>query len=271
MKKTKWMFVSLAVLFAAVVTSVTVIPAKAENVRYADAQIVSSYMYEQFTFGRKEVMDAVQTPNSVPLYKPQSNLPNSCGATAGTIAIGYYDKYYPNLIPDYDSYYAANGRYKVADKVKIPAIMNELYTSMRTNVDDVGVSHNDFMKGFKAYIASKGYTVSFTSIKNGNDVNYPMVKQALANKDLIILFAQAGDLYLPSTGANTETLNTITVTNPHIMIGYNYQQWNYFNDNGWFRSDIYLGVETGQPGIQTAFYRINTAAFLEYAYVMHIN
>ncbi|MDE6075060.1 MAG: hypothetical protein K2G26_01340, partial [Clostridia bacterium] len=72
--------------------------------------------------------DLYETINGVPQYTAQ--LSNSCGATAGATIVGFYDKYYEDLIPDYTSYYSATGKYRSPDKVYIPALMDELYTLM---------------------------------------------------------------------------------------------------------------------------------------------
>lgn len=97
------------------------------------------------------------TTNSVPLYEPSGALTNSCGATGGAIVVGFYDKYYENLIPNYTSYYTATGKYKnSSSNTYVSTLMSDLYTLMRTNVDDVGVSESDCRNGLKSMLKTKG-------------------------------------------------------------------------------------------------------------------
>lgn len=65
---------------------------------------------EKVTYTNKEEIE-IETYMGVPLYTQISDLPNSCGATGGAIMVGFYDRYYEDLIPDYVPYYS-NGNYK---------------------------------------------------------------------------------------------------------------------------------------------------------------
>lgn len=94
--------------------------------RYYDEYPISTYAVDTETINySKRTYEPVTTTNNAPDYYANTDLSNSCGPTAGGIVVGFYDKYYENLIPNYTAYYTANGRYKVKDKVYVPAVMQE--------------------------------------------------------------------------------------------------------------------------------------------------
>ena len=73
----------------------------------------------------------IETPNRVPQYY-SNTLTNACGPIGGGIVVGYYDKYFQNLIPNYTNYYTATGKYRPQDSTYIPAMLQEMYTARKT-------------------------------------------------------------------------------------------------------------------------------------------
>ena len=96
----------------------------------------------------------IQTPNRVPLYYSHT-LENACGPIGGGIIVGYYDKYFQNLIPNYTNYYTATGKYRLQDSTYVPAMIQALYTEMQTNVVAPGVSESECLDGLQSYVEGK--------------------------------------------------------------------------------------------------------------------
>lgn len=238
------------------------------NTRYADQPFLSTYANETLSYSKREIVEQNTTDGKAPQYTQVSGLTNACGAVAGAQIVAFYDKYYPEMIPDWASYYSASGRYLPADSTYVPAVMRELYTLMRTNVDDVGVSEDDFKNGLKSYVNSKGYGISYQSVMSGDNVNYTACKTAVNNNKIIVLFTQAGNIYTLYYGTGYDTVSTTYIAGAHIMIAYGYIQIRYYNANGVFRTDTYLEVATGKSSPKTAFYKIDTC--LDAAYVVNI-
>lgn len=223
--------------------------------RYADAPIFSKYASETISYTDKNFGLKNTTNNEAPKYKPISGLTNSCGAVAGSIIVGFYDKYYSNLIANWDSFFP-NGKYRGQDAVYVPSLMNELYALMRTNVDDVGVSQSDFLNGLQKYIDDRGHTIAYHSIATKSVLNYVACRETIDSNNLVVIFSRPGDVYTIGINAGYDEVTAINISDYHIMVAYGYQEINYYNANGLFRTDVYLNVMTGRPGVTNALYKV---------------
>ena len=239
-----------------------------EQIRYADAPFISTYATETINFTSRVIAEENYTPNNCPIYRQINGLTNSCGAVAGTMIVSYYDKYFNNLIPGWDSYYS-NGSYRLQDTVYVPKVMNELYTLMRTNVDDEGVSESDFVNGLKQYINNQGYNVQLQNLVSGNSFNYNGFKNAIDNGKVIALLTRPGDIYDLKYYSTYDMTETTTIAEPHIMVGYGYIQIKYYNASGLFRTDTYLRVAVGKTA-NAAYYKVNDQT-LTGAYIVSIS
>ena len=198
-----------------------------------------------------------------------SDLENACGAVAGAEIVAFYDRYFPDLIPDWTPYYMSNNNYRMQDSVVIPAIIRELYTLMRTNVDDVGVSKSDFISGLNSYITGKGHQISYQSVKGISGINYQQCKNAIDSNKVILLFVSPTTVYTLTEANNYDILQPKKIAGAHIMLAYGYLQMQYYNNSGLFRTDTYLCVSTGRDEFPMAFYRVD-AKTTNYAYVINI-
>lgn len=237
--------------------------------RYADAAIVATRSLEQIYYTTKSV-DENYTPYSCPMYARISGLENSCGAVAGAIIVGYYDKYYPNMIEGWDSYYA-NGRYRLQNSTYVNPLINELYTLMRTNVDDVGVSEEDFVNGLEEYVEGQGYNITMQDLVSGSSIDYSACKTAINNNKVIALLSDPGNIYDIGSFDSYDGVSSYNVTSGHIMVACGYREISYYNASGtMFRNDKYLYISTGMNTLSWAWYKINPHN-LNAAYVVSIS
>lgn len=209
-----------------------------------------------------------QTVNGVPKYNQVSDLPNSCGAIAGSIVVGFYDKYYEELIPDFKTY-VGSGTYRGRDSVYIPKLMRELYTLMRTNVDDVGVSETDCLNGLKSYVNSKGRSLTYTNVRQGGRINETAYTNAMQNNHPVLLFCSKMDLYSFSLGDTQDIVSCTTYSDGHVAVGYGIITINYYNGNSIFRTDKYINVATG-IGTMTGYLKIESTDWCNGAYEVTI-
>lgn len=259
MKRVKKFVVCIAVCFGLLLFGAwtpTVYAASDTEPRYADAPMFSTYASETVAYTNKVVTSRNTTVNETPKYYSVGTLTNACGAVAGSILVGFYDKYYPNLIPNWDSYFP-NGKYRGQDAVYVPAAMNTLYTLMRTNVDDVGVSRDDFLNGLQTYMRNQGHSITYRSVATTSSLNYAACKEAIDSNNPIVIFSRPGDLYTIGLNDGYDSITPLNISSYHIMVAYGYQEINYYNANGIFRSDTYLYVMTGRLGVTNALYRIS--------------
>lgn len=238
--------------------------------RYADAPILSTYASETVNFSSR-TLDSNYTPGGFPFFTQASGMANACGAVAGAGIISYYDKYYPDLIPNWNSYYPASGTYRIQDSTHIDPMMWDLYNLMNTNVTEDGVTEQDFLSGLNTYINNCGYSVNMQNVISGSNFDYSTCKNAIDNNKVVALLANAGNIYSISESDSYDVISSTNISGPHIMVAYGYNDIKYYNSNGdLIRNDIYLVTATGLNAPKTAFYKINPHN-LNAAYIVNIS
>lgn len=239
-----------------------------EAARYADVNTFAPYAVETIYYTNR-IPDHKYTDGTAPKFVAVNGMENACGAVAGAEIVAFYDKYYPNLIPGYESYIAANGKYKPANSTYIYPMMQELYVLMDTNVQAEGVNADEFRNGLAEYVNGKGYGISYTDLVSGSSFNYDAYKSAINSNKVVALLSRPTSVYLFGTYGNYDEINSIILDGNHIMLAYGYYQINYYNASGLFRTDTYLEVSTGlSMGVR--YYKINPHD-LDAAYVININ
>ena len=268
MKKTKFFLIILALLvFVSMFGAWT--NANDVEIRYADAPLLSTYASEVINYTRRDLVGPVNTTGKCPFFYPVSGLTNACGAVAGAELVAFYDRYFTDLIPDWTPYYTSNNNYRKQDTSVIPAIMRDLYTLMRTNVDDVGVSETDFLNGLRSYFNSKGRQVSYQSVMSGKTLNYEQCKTAVNSNKAIVLFTAPTNVYEVMSYTYQDEIVPIQIAGAHIMIIFGYCELTYYNNSGVFRTDKYLNVAMGQTDYTSEFYRADSAT-TQAAYIVNV-
>ena len=242
--------------------------AEEQEIRYADAPIVSALASTQIYYTSR-VIDDGETAGGAPLYDSAEGYTNACGPLAGTAIVAFYDKYCPELIPGWESYYPASGKYRSQGSSYISAVLSELYTLMQTNVHGSGVSESEFKTGLQTYINNHGYSVSYTSAKSGSTLNYASCKAAIDSNKVIVLFTKPGAVYTLGEYSDHDTWTENTISGNHIMYAFGYIQIKYYNSTGLFRTETYLEVSTGRAAPTFAYYKVDSSN-LEAAYVVNV-
>lgn len=261
-------------LLLAILSSILLgIPTQAhaeETVRYAD--IISTYSAinsETVNYTRKEETYE-EIVNAVPLYYQNGQYTNSCGPTAGAIVVGYYDKYYEDLIPNFNPC-LSTGAYKRNDRIYIPQLFGDLYTLMRTNVDDVGVSETDCLNGLRSYVVNHGRAIDYKNIKSSNKVNESEFITAIHNNKPTLIFCSKVDLHSVSTNSNYDVISNFEYVGAHIAVAYGIQTIKYYNGGTNFRTDKYLKIATGLSGNLTGLLKLDSTDWCNNAYVVSIS
>ena len=248
----------------------TVIPAEESEVRYADAPAVSTLANTTIYYTSRDIVEERDTDGGAPLYYDNNNLRNACGPLAGTAIVAFYDKYYPNLIPGWESFYPATGKYRLQGNTYTYDVLNELYTLMQTNVKGEGVSESEFKTGLQTYVANQGYSASYTNVKSGSSLNYSACKAAIDSNKVIALFITPGVVYDLIEYSDRDILTEKNITGNHIMFAYGYLQIKYYNSTGLFRTDTFLKVSTGYQWSPLAYYKVDSSN-LEAACIVNVN
>lgn len=238
--------------------------------RYYDTVSLCEVTSEIVTFTSKEEVK-VTTVGGCPMYY-SNNYSNVCGPVAGSILVGFYDRYYENLIPDYTSYYTATGKYKTYPATQVADTISSLYTLMRTNVDDVGVSRTDFLNGLTDYVEDKGLTIQYTAIDSGSSFSYSAYKTSIDANKPVVLFCD--NVVLNTFSSPSETSENIvgqTISGGHIVVGYGYYEVNYYNENTLFRSEKYMLAASGWMNLNYGYINIEEDSWYNNGYSVLIS
>ena len=268
-------FVATLVAVCGSAVSLTANTASADQTvegRYYDKPVVSRAAgdYENISYADKE-STYIQTPNRVPLYY-HGTLENACGPIGGSIVVGYYDKYFQNLIPNYINYLTTTGKYRPQDSTYIPALIQEMYTAMQTNVVAPGVSESECLDGLEAYVEGKGYSISYTAVKPYNGTfSHTAYQNAINNGQPVILFCDTVQLVQVSEYDTYDQIGVAQESQDHIIVGFGYQIYRYYDVNGNnFRTDKYLAVATGWNPNDIGFVKINDDSWLDSGFAVDI-
>lgn len=259
-----WLILSVIAAASLCMTGFT----KKSEVRYngyGEAVLYSAETTKETINFTKREYTYVETVKAVPKYDQLSDLPNSCGPTAGATIVGFYDKQYEELIPDYTAY-LPNGRYKGRDMVYVPKLMCELYTLMRTNVDAEGVSQTDCLNGLRTYVNNCGRTLTYSNVKSGYIINETSYAAAINNNMPVILFCRKMDVYNMSATSTSETVVCTNLDGAHVAVGYGIYTVDYYNGDTIFRTDKYVRISTGLNFITDGYLKISSTDWCNAAY-----
>ena len=240
--------------------------ASEQSDRYVGGELISTYATETISYVSKQVVSDISTANGAPEYRAVNNMANGCGAVAGGNIIGFYDKYYENLIPNWDSAYS-NGRYKMQNSANVSPLLQDLFERMKTNVVAPGVSESEFKTGLQSYVVDRGYNIEYVSLGNGNSFDYNAFKTAVKNNEVSVLLVKPSNFYLLEENDGRDVISSSSISVNHIMMAFGYYEVKYILSNG-TRTDKYLHISTGLSGETQAYYKIGS--YVDAAYQVKI-
>lgn len=234
---------------------------------------IPRYETETFSYATKSA-ESYSINTSFPnYYNTDNTLQNTCANVAGANLIGFYDRYFENLIPNMVPgigktryvYYAMT-----RDMEKKQAVIDDFYYRMQTNVNGEGCTQSQYKNGIISYVQDKGLSTTFNSVMTNGSLDLNKVKTQLQNGNPISLyllgFAFTG---ITDDGSSVVYNKTIYDSN-HIAIAYGYEKVDYFASNGsLLRSEIYLKVATGFNNV-TGVYVVNNYGVLNDAESVNI-
>lgn len=266
---------ALMVAFVVLMGLIAVFPfgrgvvAEARFCGYGEQAIFTAAGNEVINYTRKEEK-YTETSAGAPLYYQLTDYPNSCGAVGGAIIVGFYDRYYTDLIPNFDPM-TPKGTYKRNDRVYVPQLMGELYALMRTNVDDVGVSQTDCLNGLKTYMQNHGRSISYSNVLTSNRIDELAYTNALNSNKLSLLFCKKLDInYINDSVSNVDEIGVWTLNGAHVAVAYGLLEIKYFYQNGLFRTDKYLNVAIGLSEEISGYIKLNANDWLNAAYIVTV-
>ena len=238
---------------------------------YAEGEIyygaesgVASVSTETFSYSYYLVDSGYANPYCPEYYNTNSSLTNACGPVAGTIVVGYYDRYSTSLIPNFTPGALSGGIFRYYPMIyfssTIQSVTNSLFTSMGTNTQQSGTSQAQYNSGLSSYVTSAGYTYSHSSIMSGGSINYSSLISQIGNGRVLSVFMSDYNYCSKNIGSTSATYTINSFSGNHIYIAYGYERYRYYDSNGNnFRTDLFLCVSTGLNSPTTGWYWVGSS------------
>ena len=244
---------------------------------YADGFNGSTYLYteqESISYYRKEESE-VNLSGGLPKYYSTFSNPNDCAPVAGSIVLGYFDRKFDQLIPNFTA-----GRYIRDQFIYTPQndtivnLTNTLYNLMDTNTSGNGTAINQFKNGLQEYVQSKGRTIAYSSVMNGS-LSVQEVIDSINSGNPIVIFVVGYALVSASSINSTTYVDTFhkdIYGGAHTMIVSGVKIVTYYNQTGGVvDSKILLNVASGYRENGVCYMMLNAYGNLDDAYSVKIN
>ena len=187
-------------------------------------------------------VSTTQISTRIPAYTVGPTIgTNGCAVTAGTIFVGYWDAFKPNLIPNYtpvNIYYGIY--YWKGETSTITSVANDLYDKMGTNTQGPGTTISQFKTGITDYASvNGGYSTTYTSTMTSGTYDLSKMLAQFSLNRPVALFMTPDYNFVSVINANNGN-DYITQTDyiaAHVMVAYGRQINTYYN---------YAGVQTRQ-------------------------
>lgn len=235
-------------------------------------QLVSESIYYD-----SRTVEAGTISGKIPCYVNVSQtVTNSCAVTAGSVAIGYYGRYFPELVPGFTVGRMLGSTYYYYDQSqpsKIQFVIDDLYVRMGTNIGGDGTTAAGFRNGLQSYVNSKGLNVTYTSVVSNTVLDYNAYKTHISNLKPVVLFLNTYN-FTDEGGIRQKEgydyLERKIYSGLHAVISYGYQKIMYYKNGSNFRTDYYLRIATGYPDIEYGMVKLYDNAIIQEAYAINI-
>lgn len=253
---------------------------EAEVVAYSDDILYSAISTqnaetETIYYSRKDTT-TYQINSSFPdYYNTNSSLTNTCANVAGANIVGFYDRYYDDLIPSYTTGIQRGNNYTYypmsLNKDKKQSVINMLYTSMKTNTKNDGTTQDDFQNGLKEYVQLQGRNISYTSVMTNGTFSLTKYETELRKGNPVALFLSGYNFVVLVDSGSQVIITKNVYEGNHIVVAYGYQKINYYNaNNNLVKSNIYIYVSSGINTVK-GYYLLNNGGNINAAEAVAIN
>lgn len=195
---------------------------------------------------------------------------SGCAAVAGGNLIGYYDRFYEDLIPNHEAGTAYGDLfiYNYEDEY-VNSMISTLYAEMNGSAD--GITEANFKSGMKKYCSGKGLSCDFTSLKSGSTINYNSVKNCINSGYPLVLFLNT---YNICTLLEQQTLSQMFYeihSGNHVMPGFGYTDVTYTLSDGSKSEYKFINVSTGWSDPRSAYFNIEYCTNIVSAYKVDVH
>lgn len=216
---------------------------------------------------------------SVASYSNKNNtLTNSCTAVAGTNIIGTYDRFYPNLIPNFEPGITLGSSYYYLGDVGNPAVTTvteTLYEMMDINESGAGATEQECLNGLKEYVNRQGYQISYTSVyRDTTEVDLSDIETMVMQDKVGIIFCSKYN-FIDSIRHNSATKTVNIIKNnydaAHAMMIYGYLTVQYYRNGKNFLTETYLQAASGFSSARKGYIKMDDYLQIDAAYMVNIS
>ena len=205
-----------------------------------------------------------------------ASIKNFCAVTAGLNIVVYYDRFYPNLIPNFEPGMISYGSYAYFPDMgfdQTDEVFYTLYDEMQTNVGVTGTSGENFKDGLQSYVEGQGYDLSYSSFYSSRtNVNMTQFENAIdAGKVGVLLLTKYNFIYAITHNEERTYISRSISDNPHIMMVYGYIVIRYYNNGSLFKTETYLQASSGFSSGYQGYIRMDDYMQIEEALIVNIS
>lgn len=240
-----------------------------ENALYASDEYSLTYDNEQIYYTNR-VENHKPLAKRHPAYLPV-DLRNGCVPTAGTNIIGFYTRFFPELIPGFTPGIAVGNFYLYYEFPNgIDPVLQTLSDYMGTNVGKIGTDIAGFKKGMTRFCNEKGRSISYNSCMKSKKFSFELAKDYFDMGQPSVVFVNAFQVAELSNKEDHENAKYVIATAPHAMAGFGYDEITYTLTDGTTRHDDYVMVATGLFSFSTGYFNVNNIANIDDYYSISI-
>ncbi len=201
-----------------------------------------------------------QTSSTIPSFFDQQNRLTACGPVAGGIVVGFYDILYTDLIPNHISGIIFNGNYNFAPfrtNDQIQAVIDELYTKMKTDQGQSGSTKSNCLNGLEEYFDDHGLDFTTEGLMSGSSPNYSKLRTHVQSKNVALAFL-SGYQFITTLNIGSDQITFVAnVTNAtHIVAVCGYREIVLIED-GVQKTEYFLRVASGITDYENCYIRVN--------------
>lgn len=249
-----------------------------EAVCYADD--LSTYGAVETTTETEVIPYATKTdtfyniPSGVPKYSDGSGKQYICAVLAGANIVGFYDRLYPSLIPDFEPARTIGSKVIwVNENPKIQDTINSLYSLMGTTSQGFGTTFQGYKNGLSSYFSSHGKSISFSEHSVSNAC--ANCETAFRSGKPMAIFMSGFNMvstmnFIENTGNDTLDINYYSGN--HVSVAYGVRQIKYYNSNGSLIKTINLiRVSSGFDSMPFAYLYLEKSISIQHIVSMNIS
>ncbi len=236
-------------------------------------------IYDDFTYENETISftskseDAKDLAKRNPCLTDLDSFSNECVAVAGANLIQYWDRFCPNLIPNYTPGNELMGHYIYrGESAETNKLISDLYYDMGTNSNLAGTSIAQFKSGFEKYIKRNGsYILTYSYCISSGKLDYNLAKRYIDSGEPIVLFLSGFNIVTLTNGDNSNSIRYTLSKYNHAMTAFGYKDITYTLTNGTQRNDKYLAVATGLKEFSKGYFHISYKTNIDEALAIKIN